>query len=90
MNKKELVQEISKNVEVPQSKIDDIIKTFIDVIKKALKKGDKVTLVGFGTFMVKKRKATTGINPQTKQKMKIPAKNYAKLQFSDKINDMLN
>jgi DNA-binding protein HU-beta len=90
MNKKELVQEISKNVEVPQSKIDDIIKTFIDVIKKALKKGDKVTLVGFGTFMVKKRKATTGINPQTKQKMKIPAKKYAKLQFSDKINDMLN
>ncbi len=90
MNKKELVQEISKSVEIPQSKIDDIIKTLIDVIKKALKKGDKVTLVGFGTFMVKKRKATTGINPQTKQKMKIPAKKYAKLQFSDKINDMLN
>jgi DNA-binding protein HU-beta len=90
MNKKELVQEISKNVTTSQKNIDEILKAFMDVIKKALKKGEKVTLVGFGTFMVKKRKATTGINPQTKQKMKIPAKKYAKLQFSDKINEALN
>ncbi|MFW5891441.1 MAG: HU family DNA-binding protein [bacterium] len=90
MNKKELVQEISKKVSVSQNKIDDIIKTFTEVIKKTLKKGEKVTLVGFGTFMVKRRKATTGINPQTKKKMEIPAKNYAKLQFSDKINEILN
>ncbi len=90
MNKKELVQEISKNVSTSQKNIDEILKSFMDVVKKALKKGDKVTLVGFGTFMVKKRKATTGINPQTKQKMKIPAKKYAKLQFSDKVNEVLN
>lgn len=90
MNKKELVQEIAKKVSISQNKIDDIIKSFVDVVKKTLKSGEKVTLVGFGTFMVKKRKATTGINPQTKEKMNIPAKNYAKLQFSDKINELLN
>ncbi len=90
MNKKELNQEISKRTNQPQIKVDEVLKEFMDVIKKALKDGDKVTLVGFGTFMVKERKATTGINPQTKEKMKIPAKKYAKLQFSDKINDMLN
>ncbi len=90
MNKKELVQEISKRVECPQTKIDEIVKAFTEVIKDALKSEDKVTLVGFGTFMVKERKATTGINPKTKKKMKIPAKKYAKLQFSDKVNEMLN
>ncbi len=90
MNKKELVQEISKKVGVSQKNVDDIVKAFTEVVKGALKKDEKVTLVGFGTFMRKRRKATTGINPQTKKKMKIPAKNYAKLQFSDKINEMLN
>lgn len=90
MNKKELVQEIAKKVDLSQKNIDEVLKSFMDVVKKSLKKSDKVTLVGFGTFMVKRRKATTGINPQTKKKMKIPAKNYAKLQFSDQINDMLN
>jgi DNA-binding protein HU-beta len=90
MNKKELVQEISKKVGVSQKNVDDIIKAFTEVVKGSLKKDEKVTLVGFGTFMKKRRKATTGINPQTKKKMKIPAKEYAKLQFSDKINEMLN
>lgn len=90
MNKKELIQEIAKKVKEPQKVIDEIIKTFIDVVKKNLKKGKKVTLVGFGTFMVKERKATTGINPQTKKKINIPAKQYARLKFSDVINDMLN
>jgi DNA-binding protein HU-beta len=62
----------------------------MDVVKKTLKKGEKITLVGFGTFQVRQRKATTGINPQTKEKIKIPAKKVAKLQFSDSVNDMLN
>jgi DNA-binding protein HU-beta len=90
MNKKELVKEIAKKVDVSQKTVDEVIKTFTEVVKKALKKGQKVTLVGFGTFQVRKRKATTVINPQTKKKMDVPAKKYAKLQFSDKVNDMLN
>ncbi|MFW5799759.1 MAG: HU family DNA-binding protein [Spirochaetota bacterium] len=90
MNKKELVKEIAKKVDVSQKTVDEVIKTFTEVVKKALKKGQKVTLVGFGTFQVRKRKPTTVINPQTKKKMDVPAKKYAKLQFSDKVNDMLN
>ncbi len=90
MNKKELVREISKNVDIPQKIVDDVIKTFADVVKKTLKKGKKITLVGFGTFQVRKRKATNVINPQTRKKMKVPAKKYAKLNFSDKVNELLN
>ncbi len=90
MNKKDLVQEVSKITKHPQNQVDEVIKGFTEVVTKALTKGEKVTLVGFGTFMVKNRKATTGINPQTKEKMKIPAKKYAKLKFSDKLNEMLN
>jgi DNA-binding protein HU-beta len=90
MNKKELVREISKNVDIPQKIVDDVIKTFADVVKKTLKKGKKITLVGFGTFQVRKRKATNVINPQTRKKMKVPAKKYAKLHFSDKVNELLN
>jgi DNA-binding protein HU-beta len=87
MNKKELVDEIAKKTKLTKKVVDDVLITFMDVTKKTLKKKDKITLVGFGTFQVRHRKATTGINPQTKEKMDIPAKNYAKLQFSDKVNE---
>ncbi len=90
MNKKELIQEISKKAKISQKNVEDILKSFVDLVKEQLKNGEKITLVGFGTFMVKQRKATTGINPRTKEKMEIPAKNYAKLQFSDKVNQALN
>jgi DNA-binding protein HU-beta len=92
MNKKEVIDAVHKKIssEVTKAEIDNIVIKFMDVIKDALINDDKVTLVGFGTFLVKQRKATTGINPQTKKPMKIPAKKYAKLKFSDKINKKLN
>ncbi len=90
MNKKELIDAMAKDLDSSKKDIDLVLSTFMDVVKEALAKEEKVTLVGFGTFQVQQRKATTGINPQTKQKMKIPAKKYAKLKFSDKINEMLN
>ncbi len=90
MNKKELVREISKKASVPQKSIDEVVKSFTDVVSKTLKKGGRITLVGFGTFQVRKRKATTVVNPQTKKKMNVPAKKYAKLHFSDKVNALLN
>lgn len=90
MNKSELVGEIAKKTKLTQKSVGETLDTFMDVVKKTLKKGEKITLVGFGTFQVKERKATTGINPQTKEKIQIPAKKVAKLKFSDTINDMLN
>ena len=62
----------------------------MESVKDSLKKGDKVSLVGFGTIQVQNRKATTGVNPQTKQKIRIPAKKVAKMKFSSTVNDILN
>jgi len=90
MNKAELVAEIAKGTKLTRKEVETSLNTFMDVVKKTLKKGDKITLVGFGTFQVRNRKATTGINPQTKKKINIPAKKVAKLQFSDSVNSLLN
>ncbi len=90
MNKAQLVAEISKNTELSKKIVEKAINGFMDVVKDALKDGEKITLVGFGTFQVRQRKATKGINPQTMEKINIPAKKVAKLQFSEMVNDMLN
>lgn len=90
MNKAELVAEIAKGTKLTRKEVETSLNTFMDVVKKTLKKGDKITLVGFGTFQIRNRKATTGINPQTKKKINIPAKKVAKLQFSDSVNSLLN
>jgi DNA-binding protein HU-beta len=73
MNKADLIEEVAK---VTCSKKEAVlaIDTTLAAIQKALKKGDAVTLVGFGTFNVKKRKARTGRNPQTGKEIKIAAK----------------
>jgi DNA-binding protein HU-beta len=90
MNKSELVAEIAKNTKLTQKTVAETLDSFMDTVRDTLKKGEKITLVGFGTFQVRQRKATTGVNPKTKQKINIPAKKVAKLQFSDVVNDMLN
>ncbi|MBI4862843.1 MAG: HU family DNA-binding protein [Candidatus Riflebacteria bacterium] len=78
MNKHELAQIIAKDVELTHAQAAATIDAFTGAIQKALKKGEDVTLVGFGTFKTKKRAARMGVNPQTKAKMKIPAKKVVK------------
>jgi nucleoid DNA-binding protein len=78
MNKLELAQIIAKEVELTNVQATAFINAFTETIQKSLKKGNEVTLVGFGTFKVAKRAARVGINPQTKAKMKIPAKKVVK------------
>ncbi len=90
MNKSELVDNIAKKSSLSKKDSEKGLNAFLDTVRGALKKGDKVSLVGFGTFQVMKRKATTGVNPKTKEKLQIPAKKVAKLKFSDSINSMLN
>ncbi len=90
MNKSELVDSIAKKSSLSKKDSEKGLNAFLDTVRGALKKGDKVSLVGFGTFQVMKRKATTGVNPKTKEKLQIPAKKVAKLKFSDSINGMLN
>ena len=90
MNKSELVDAIAKKSGLSKKDSEKGLNAFLDTVRGSLKKGEKVSLVGFGTFQVMKRKATTGVNPKTKEKIDIPAKKVAKLKFSDSINGMLN
>ncbi len=73
MNKTELVDEVAKSAKLTKKDAAAALDAVLESIEKALKKGDKVTLVGFGTFEVRKRKARTGVNPQTGEKIKIKA-----------------
>ena len=75
MNKEELISEISKKTKVSKKDAGLILSATIETIEKSVKKGDKVTLVGFGTFSKKHREARKGRNPQTGKELKIAAKN---------------
>jgi len=77
MNKGDIINEVAKAT-CSKAEAGKAVKVFLETIKKALKKGDKVTLVGFGTFSVVKRSARTGRNPQTGKPIKIKAKKVPK------------
>ena len=85
MNKAELVSAIAADAGVTKSVASKVLDSMINNVTESLKKGDKVTLVGFGTFSVIKRKARTGRNPQTGKKIKIPAKKVAKFRAGAKL-----
>ena len=73
MNKGDIIAAVAKVV-CAKKEAEAAVNTVLDSVKKALKKGEAVTLVGFGTFKVAKRKARTGRNPRTGKEIKIPAK----------------
>jgi len=78
MTKTELIEKMAKDAKVTKAAADKAINSFVDGVKKALKKGDKVTLIGFGTFSVTQRKARKGRNPQTGAEIKISARKAPK------------
>jgi DNA-binding protein HU-beta len=78
MNKADLVEKIAASTGISKTSAAAAIDTFIDSVTSALKKGDRVTLVGFGTFSVLHRKARNGRNPQTGGIIKIAARRVAK------------
>ena len=78
MTKAELIDKIAKDCEISKVSANKALDSFIDGVKKALKKGDKVTLIGFGTFSVSQRKARKGRNPQTGKEIKIAARKAPK------------
>jgi DNA-binding protein HU-beta len=76
MNKAELLDAVSEQTGLSKTQTDDALKAILATITAELSKGNKITLVGFGTFERRKRKARIGVNPQNPtQKIKIPAKN---------------
>ncbi len=90
MNKSELVANIADSADISKAAAEKALNGFMDSITTALKKGDKVTLVGFGTFSVAKRAARQGRNPQTGKTMKIAAKTVAKFKAGSKLAEAVN
>ncbi len=80
MTKEELIAIVAKEAKIPKTAAAKALNAFSASVTKALKKGDKLTLTGFGTFMVTRRKARTGRNPQTGKEIKIPAARIAKFK----------
>ena len=73
MNKAQLIDAVTKTTKLTKVDAEQVINSAIDTIKKSVKRGEDVTLIGFGTFTRTKRKARSGINPQTGKEIKIPA-----------------
>ncbi|MBI3037874.1 HU family DNA-binding protein [bacterium] len=90
MKKIELVKEIAKQTKLPQSQAAMALETTLDIIKNTLKKREEIRLVGFGSFKVATRKSRTGINPQNKQTIKIPARTVAKFIPGKQLKEMIN
>jgi len=80
MTKAELIASIAKEAKISKVSAGKAINAFTNSVMKALKKGDKLTLTGFGTFSVAKRRARKGRNPQTGKEIKIPANKVTKFK----------
>ena len=90
MNKQDLIAKIAKEVELSKSNAAAAVDSFIDGITKALKKGDSITFVGFGTFKTSQRKARTARNPQTGAPIKIKARRVVRFSAGKALKTALN
>ncbi|MCR4956746.1 MAG: HU family DNA-binding protein [Lachnospiraceae bacterium] len=90
MNKAELVAVMSEKAEISKKDAEKALKAFTDVVAEEMKKGEKVQLVGFGTFEVSERAARTGRNPQTGAEMTIPASKAPKFKAGKALKDAVN
>ena len=90
MNKAELVAAMAEQTNLSKKDAEAALKAFIDVVSEELKKGEKIQLVGFGTFEVSERAAREGRNPQTGEAMTIAASKTPKFKAGKALKDMLN
>ena len=90
MNKTELVAAIAKETELSRKDAEAAVKAFVDVVANELKKGEKVQLVGFGTFEVSERAAREGRNPQTGETMTIEASKAPRFKAGKALKDKIN
>ena len=90
MNKNDLVANIAAEAGLTKVDAAKAVDAFVASVTKALKKGDDIRLIGFGTFAVNKRAATTTRNPRTGATIKVPAKKLAKFKAGKTLQDALN
>ncbi|MCF2646371.1 MULTISPECIES: HU family DNA-binding protein [Prevotellaceae] len=89
MNKTELIEKIAVGAELSKADAKKALEATIEAIKNALVDGDKIQLIGFGTFSVSERPAREGINPATKEKITIAAKKVAKFKAGAELADAI-
>ena len=90
MNKSDLIAAIAAKTGETKKSAEASVNAFVEVVTKALTKGDKVQLVGFGSFEVRKRAARKGRNPQTKEEIKIPASKAPVFKSGKALKDLVN
>ena len=90
MNKTELIAAIAEQAEISKKDAEKALKAFVDVVTEQLREGEKVQLVGFGTFQVSERAAREGRNPQTGKTMKIAACKAPKFKAGKALKDAVN
>ena len=90
MNKTEFIAAVAEKAEISKKDSEKALKAFVDVVTEQLKAGDKVQLVGFGTFEVAERAAREGRNPSTGATMKIPASKAPKFKAGKALKDAVN
>ena len=90
MNKTELIAAVADHAEISKKDAEKALKAFVDVVTSELKEGEKVQLVGFGTFEVSERAAREGRNPQTGKTMKIAACKAPKFKAGKALKDAVN
>lgn len=89
MNKAELIAKISEDAGITKTQANSALDSFVEAVTKTLKKKDKVTLVGFGTFSVSERSARNGRNPQTGEVIKIKKRNVARFKAGKELASKL-
>jgi len=87
MTKAELIDKIAAKAKISKKAANVVLNTFVDSVTSALKKGDRVSLVGFGTFTVAKRKARIARNPRTGEKINVPARRAAKFKAGRELKN---
>jgi DNA-binding protein HU-beta len=90
VNKSELIESIAESADISKAAAGRALDATVEAVKKAMKKGDMVTLVGFGTFYVGKRAARTGRNPRTGAAIKIKAAKVPKFRAGKGLKDAIN
>ena len=90
MNKAELIAAMAAKTGETKKSVESTLNAFVAVVEESLKKGDKVQLVGFGSFEVRKRAARKGRNPQTKEEIKIPASKAPVFKAGKALKDLVN
>ena len=92
MNKQELITSMAEKTSLNKANSEKVLNAFIESVQEALANGEKVQLIGFGTFETKERAARVGLNPRTKEKIDIPAKKAPAFkpgkEFKEKINNV--